>query len=64
MSLKEYYGHTVKILADNGEVFCGVISDYFFPDDNENNLESIVLRTSKGHLIEFKEKDIEVIAII
>lgn len=64
MSLKEYYEHTVKIIADNGEVFCGIVIDYFFPDDNENNLESIIIRTSKGHLFEFTKDEIETIEII
>ncbi len=64
MSLKEYYEHTVKIIADNGEVFCGIVIDYFFPDDNENNLESIIIRTSKGNLFEFTKDEIETIEII
>ena len=63
MSLKEYYGYTVKIIADNGETFLGIVDDYLFPDDNEDNLESIVITTSKG-LFEFKESDIETIEII
>ena len=32
MSLKKYYGQTVTIVADNGEVFCGIVDTYFFPD--------------------------------
>ena len=63
MSLKEYYGHTVKIIADNGEIFLGFVDDYFFSDDNEDDLESIVVTTSKG-LFEFKEDDIKAIEII
>ena len=63
MSLKEYYGQTVKIIAVNGRTFLGVVDDYFFPDDNEDGLESIVVTTSGG-LFEFKEDDIETIEII
>ena len=63
MSLKEYYGYTVKIIAYNGEIFLGFVDDYFFPDDNEDDLESIVVTTSKG-LFEFKEGDIKAIEII
>ena len=37
MPLKEYYGHKVKIVVGNGEMFLGVVDDYFFPDDNEDN---------------------------
>ena len=63
MSLKNYIGKTVAIIADDGKVFCGLVDDYFFPDDNEHNLESIVLKTSKGYLYEFTEDDIEAIEI-
>ena len=63
MSLKKYCGQTVAIIADNGKVFCGFVEDYFFPDDNENGLESIVLKTSAG-MYEFTEEDIETIEII
>ena len=64
MSLKKYYGQTVTIVADNGEVFCGIVDTYFFPDDNENDLESIILRTSNGHLYEFTEEKIKTIETI
>ena len=63
MSLKEYYGHTVKIIADNGKMFLGIVDDYFFSDDNGDNLESIVVSTPKG-LFEFKAADIKNIEII
>ena len=64
MSLKQYFGQTVVIVADNDEIFCGFIDDYFYPEDNENNLESIVLKTSSGNLYEFTNEDIETIKII
>lgn len=64
MSLVKYYGQTVVIITDTGKAFCGTVDDYFFPDDNEHNLESIVLKTSKGYLYEFTEDDIETIEII
>lgn len=64
MSLKKYYGKVVTIIADNGEAFCGIVDTYFFPDDNENNLESIILKTSDGHLYEFTDEEIEIIRII
>ena len=63
MSLKEYHRHVVMIITVDGKSFLGCISDYFFPDDNEDNLESIVMTTSSG-MIEFKANDIETIQII
>ena len=59
---KKYYGQTVTIIADNGKEFCGFVDDYFFPDDNEHGLESIVLKTSTG-LYEFTKEEIETIEI-
>lgn len=64
MDLKIYHGKKVEILADNGELFRGKITDYFYPDENENNLESIIMDTSDGRAIEFYKDDIKTITII
>ena len=64
MSLKQYFERTVAIVTDNGKMFFGVIDDYIYPDDNEHNLESIVLKTANGDLYEFTNEDIETIKII
>lgn len=63
MSLKKYYGKAVTIIADNGEAFCGIVDTYFFSDENEYGLESIVLKTANG-LYEFTKDDIETIKIV
>lgn len=53
MNLKQYYGKKVKIVADNDKVFLGKVNDYFYPDDNENGKESIVVDTIENQAIEF-----------
>ena len=63
MNLKSYYNKHVKIITDNGQMFIGFVDDYFFPEDNENGLESIALKTNDG-VYEFNENDINKIEII
>lgn len=64
MSLKQYFDKYVIIITDDGKAFTGLVDDYIYPEDNENNLESIVLKTQKGNLYEFTNDDIETIEII
>lgn len=64
MSLKQYFDKYVIIITDDGKAFTGLVDDYIYPEDNENNLESIVLKTQKGDLYEFTNDDIETIEII
>ena len=61
--LKSFYGKNVTIIASNGNVYFGFVDDYFFPEDNEDNEESIVLKTSSSEFIEFSAEDIESISI-
>ena len=64
MSLLAFYDKTVRIHSCDGKVFFGVISDYFYPDDNDDNVESIILETKSGELYEFKQSDIQEIRVI
>ncbi len=64
MKLKEYYSKKVNILASNGTTYSGTVNDYFFPDDNDHGMESIVLETLSGDLVEFTELDIKTITTI
>lgn len=59
MELKSFYGKNVNIISCDGRLFCGIVNDYFFPDDNESGRESIVIDTFDGDIIEFTEEDIE-----
>lgn len=51
------------MIASNGKDFVGLVDDYFYPEDNEREVESIVLKT-KNSLIEFYEDDIAEIKTI
>lgn len=64
MNLKSYYNKKVKIVDKNGHVFSGIVDEYFFPEDNESGVESIVIETHEGDLYEFAEDTIEKINII
>ena len=68
MNLINYEGKRVIIKTVNNNIFEGVVGDYCYPEDDENNLEMIVVDVdkgkSKGDLIGFYEKDIETINII
>ena len=64
MKLKQFYNKKVKIVADNDLVFLGTVNDYFYPDDNKNEKESIVVDTIEGSAVEFYEDDIAEIEII
>ena len=61
--LKELYGKHVILTTVDNEIFHGVVDDYIFPEDNEDNKESIILITPKSDLIEFKESEIANIII-
>jgi hypothetical protein len=54
----------VKILDVDGEVFSGTVSDYFYPEDNEPEEESIVIDSSTGDLLEFYERYIKSIEVV
>ncbi len=64
MKLKEYYNKKVNITDISGILWEGIVTDYIFPEDNEPQIESIVLRTKNNDLIEFFEKEIQKIDLI
>ncbi|MGM9587833.1 MAG: hypothetical protein ACI3VA_10145 [Candidatus Limivicinus sp.] len=63
MKLMEYDGERVKIINTNNQVFRGTVTDYIFPEDNEPEEESIILRSAKGELLEFYKSSIKTIEI-
>lgn len=64
MNLKDFYGENVKINAKNGLAFSGEVSEYIYPEDNENGKESIIIDAEDGSLVEFYDEDIASIRII
>ena len=64
MNLLRFLHEKLKIVSVNGRTFTGIINDYFYPDDNDNGKESIVMDTDTGLCIEFYEDDIQTAEII
>lgn len=64
MNLKQYYNKKVKIVDRIDAVIYGTVSDYFYPEDNEPEEESIVVDSLNGELLEFYEKNIKSIEIV
>lgn len=64
MSLKQYYGKHVQIIDHSGRRFSGRVSDYIYPEDNENEKESIIIDTPEGIPTEFYSEDIQEICLI
>lgn len=58
MDLSNYYEKDIIISDTDGKVFYGFVEDYFYPEDNENGKESIIVKTKSGDSIEFAEDDI------
>jgi len=64
VKLAQFNNKIVKIIAKNGNSFVGLVSEYFYPEDNESDKESIVIDTEEGTAVEFYERDIKTIEII
>ncbi|MGN0194606.1 MAG: hypothetical protein ACI39G_05810 [Pseudoramibacter sp.] len=68
MNLKQYWGQYIKIVTNNDHVVIGKATDYVYPDDNENNKESLIIDVDEGWLagfpVEAYEKDIKTIEIL
>lgn len=58
MTLKSFYGKQVTVVCDNGQTFSGVVDDYFYPEDNDNGEESIILKTINCEFVEFTSGEI------
>lgn len=63
MTLKSYYGKKVTVVDVNGQTFTGKVDEYFFPEDNDNGKESIILKTTDNEFIEFTDDTIEKITV-
>lgn len=63
MILKSYYGKKVTVVDVNGQVFTGKVDEYFFPEDNDNGKESIILKTTDNEFVEFTDDTIEKITV-
>lgn len=68
MNLIEYEGKNVKIIDTKERVWEGKVTDYIYPEDNEPEVESIIIKCKVGRfpgkLIEFTGLDIESIEVL
>lgn len=64
MTLTQYYEKTVTILTVGGETIVGTIVEYFYPEDNESGIESVIVRNETGDEFELYSNDIDRISIV
>ena len=57
MKLVNFCGRNVTVILTDGSAVTGTVSDYVFPEDNENGKESIIIDTNSGEIIELYEHD-------
>ena len=58
MKLVNFYGRNVTVILTDGSTVTGTVSDYIYPEDNENGKESIIIDTDSDEIIEIYEHDI------
>lgn len=51
MKLKRFYNKKVNIIIKEGIAFSGVVTEYFYPEENESGKESMVIDSSSGNPI-------------
>ena len=61
--LKIFNGRPVSISCTNGQIFFGIVDNYY-PENNERNEESIVLKKYNNDLIRFSRSDISKISMV
>lgn len=68
MNLIEYEGKNVRIVDTKRRVWEGKVTDYIYPEDNEPEIESIIIKCAVGNFpgksIEFTEAEIESIEVL
>lgn len=63
MKLVNFYGRNVIVILTDGSYITGTVSDYVYPEDNENGEESIIIDTNSGEIIELYEHDMLSISV-
>ena len=61
---KQYWGQTICVRLDDGKGFRGKLVNYESEADNDSGIESIIIDTVDGILIELSGKEIEEIELI
>lgn len=60
MKLKQFYNKKVHIVDSLGKEWEGLVDVYAYPEENESEKESIIIKTSTIS-VEFEESDIKTI---
>lgn len=60
--LKIFNGRPVSISGTNGQIFFGIVDNYY-PEDDKNREETIVLKGYNNDLIKFSRSDISKISM-
>jgi hypothetical protein len=61
--LVKYLYEKVKIVDTGGNSYLGTVTDYVYPEDNEPEIESIIVDTLEGSVVEFFEDNISSIDV-
>ena len=65
MSLQRFYNKKVCVVTFYGEKIVGKVDEYIFPDDNDNGIESIVIKEALcGDLVEVYKNNIKSIQVV
>lgn len=68
MSLIDYEGKKVKITDSEKQIWEGKATDYVYPEDNEPEIESLIIRCEvgkfPGRFVEFTPDEIRSIEVI
>ena len=63
MCLSKYYNRKVQVMVDDMTIM-GIVTDYFYPEDNPNGEESIIIHTSSADDVELYASEITRISVI
>lgn len=63
MFLSKYYDQKIRVVI-NDRTIVGIVMDYFYPEDNLNGEESIIIRTSSTDEVEIYASEITRISVI
>lgn len=68
MNLIKYYDKNIRIVDTKDRIWEGKVTDYVYPEDNEQEVESIIIKCELGRFpgkyVEFLESNIKSIEII
>ena len=64
MNLSAYKNKKVSVTDTFGKTFSGQVCDYYAPEENESNQESIILECNNGAAVEFYPENISKISIV